>query len=1025
MHGQPTNGQSPSAVGLNLAALRKGLSGGGNREYWRSLDELAETPEFQEMLHREFPRQASEWNDPVGRRDFLKLMAASLALAGATGCTEPPAEKIVPYVRQPQGIVPGKPLFFATAMTLGGYARGVLVESHEGRPTKIEGNREHPASLGATDAFAQASILSLYDPDRSQTVLHRGQIDTWDRFLTAITPELARLREKQGEGLSILTETVTSPTLGAQIQALIADMPRARWRQYESAGRHSIRAGARLAFGRYVETVHRFDQADVILSLDSDFLQDQPGSLRYAYDFIEGRRLSTPDQAARPRMSRLYAVESTPTLTGAMADHKLPLRSSSIEGFLRSLAGKLGVELRSSENANWDERAKKYLDVIEGELDGARGKSIVVAGDTQPAAVHALAHALNQALGNVGKTVLYTEPVEVEPTDQLASIGDLVADMGSSRVELLVNLGGNPAYSTPAKLGFARHIQNVKLRVHLSDYYDETSLLSHWHIPAAHSLESWGDARAYDGTTSLLQPLIAPLYGGKSPHEVLAVLAGKPERTAFEIVQDYWHRQLDSADFASIWRQALHDGLIRGTEAADANAELSFSDPGPSTDGAPQGELEVVFRPDPSVWDGRFSNNGWLQELPKPLTKLTWDNAALIAPATAERYELKNGDVVELNADGQSVRAPIWIAPGHAPGAITLTLGYGRTNSGGLGTGIGYNALAIMPARPRGFIAAELRKTGEHYPLVTTQDHFSMEGRPLIQAATLEQYQSDRNMFRREEHTDTLPSLYPEYEYNGNKWGMIIDQNACIGCNACVAACQAENNIPIVGKQQVARGREMHWLRIDRYYKGLLDEPETYFQPLMCVHCENAPCELVCPVAATVHDSEGLNNMIYNRCVGTRYCSNNCPYKVRRFNFLQYWDVDQPSLKLLHNPEVTVRHRGVMEKCTYCVQRIDAARIEAKKANRAIHDGEVVTACQGACPTRAIVFGNLNDDAAEVTRLKESPLNYSLLGELNTRPRTTYLARIRNTNSDLQTELPGDTPQDQLSHPLQAKGAPT
>ncbi len=1017
--------QSDASVPLDWDTLRSRLSGAGGRTFWKGLDELTESPEFLDYVSREFPRQSGEWMDTVARRSFLKLMAASLGLAGVGlgGCLRQPDEKIVPYVRQPEDFVPGNPLFFATCITLGGYATGLLVESHLGRPTKIEGNPDHPASLGATDAFAQASILSLYDPDRSQTVLKGGQISTWGEFLTALSTELPALRGRDGKGLAILTETVTSPTLAGHLRSLLKELPAAKWHQYEPVGRDNVRAGAKRAFGEYVDSIYHFDRAEVVLALDAEFLTGMPGSVRYARHFMDRRKLSRgdgPAGATGHAMNRLYAIESTPGLCGAVADHRLPMRADRIEGFARALAGELGVAVADGQVPAATAVPAAWWAALVSDLKSHQGTSLVIAGDGQPAVVHALAHAINRSLDNVGRTVETIEPVEAEPVDQLASLRVLVESMRAGEVDLLIVLGGNPLYNAPGELDFAKYYEQVRLRVHLSEYFDETSFVSHWHIPAAHYLESWGDARAFDGTATIQQPLIAPLYQGRTAHELLASLSGHPELTAYEVVRQYWKGRCGDADFEKSWQRALHDGVVANTKAQPHNVTWSFTDRASASISplADHADLEVNLCPDPTVWDGRFANNGWLQELPKPLTKLTWDNAAIISPRTAERLGVSNHDVVELSRGGRTVRAPAWIVPGQADDSISLALGYGRTRSGRIGNGAGVNAYILKTARPEWFVGGvELKPTGERRALAVTQNHYSMEGRGLVQIGTLTQFEHDPKFVdATSRHPENLPTLYPKYEESENAWGMVIDQTACTGCNACIVACQAENNIPIVGKEQVGKGREMHWLRIDRYYKGGLDNPETYFQPVACMHCENAPCELVCPVGATVHSHEGLNQMVYNRCVGTRYCSNNCPYKVRRFNFLNYdaefgYDGDQaPVLKLLRNPDVTVRSRGVMEKCTYCIQRINESKIEAQKQNRPVRDGEVVTACQGACPTRAIVFGNIRDPESQVARLRESPLNYSLLAQLNTLPRTTYLARIRNPHPDLEGPATTDTP---------------
>jgi MoCo/4Fe-4S cofactor protein with predicted Tat translocation signal len=991
---------------LDLATIRARLATAKGPDYWRSLEELAESESFQEMLHREFPEQASEWTDSVSRRRFLQLMAASLALAGLNGCVSAPAEKIVPYVRAPEEIVPGRPLFFATAMPLAGYGAGVLVESHMGRPTKVEGNPTHPASLGATDVFAQASVLTLYDPDRSQVVNNAGEISTWSAFLNAASLELERQRESRGAGLRLLTGTVTSPTLAHQIQELLTQFPAARWHQYEPVNRDNARAGAQLALGEDVNTVYDLSPAKVLLSLDADFLCTGPGALRYARDFAAARRI----EGEQAEMNRLYVVESTPSNTGMMADHRLPMQASEIEGFARAVVQQVGLGA-SGDISPTMAVYSQWIDAVVGDLKAHRGASLVVAGESQPPIVHALAHAMNHALGNVGRTVSYTDPVEAQPVSQIDSLAELTREMAAGQVEFLVILGGNPVLTAPADLAFAEHLSNVRVRVHLSLDDDETSRLCHWHVPEAHHLESWADVRAYDGTVSLLQPLIAPLYGGKTALEVLAVLTGQPGRSSHELVRSYWQARRGEKDFERFWEQSLNDGVVAGTALPELHVSLrtDYHNRIEEALSAPTHPgLEVNFRPDPTIFDGQFANNAWLQELPKTLTTLTWDNAALVSPATAERFGLQNGDVVELARAGQTVRAPAWILPGQPDRTVTLHLGYGRTRSGRVGTGIGFNAYPLRRAQAPWFDSGvELRPTGERYPLATTQRHHNMEGRHPVRVGTLGEYRQNPHFAHEAGHeAPAALSLYPGHRYEGYAWGMTIDLNACTGCSACVIACQAENNIPVVGKEEVIREREMHWIRVDRYFQGDLENPRTYAQPVPCMQCENAPCEVVCPVGATVHSSEGLNDMVYNRCVGTRYCSNNCPYKVRRFNFLQFADFDTPSLRLLRNPDVTVRSRGVMEKCTYCVQRINAARIEAEKEDRRIRDGEIATACQAVCPTRAITFGDLNDPQSRVTSLKAEPRDYGLLADLNTRPRTTYLARLRNPNPALENQEP-------------------
>jgi MoCo/4Fe-4S cofactor protein with predicted Tat translocation signal len=970
--------------------------------FWRTLEEQAEDPAFQKHLYNEFPSQIEAITDPVARRTFLKLMGASLALAGVTACTRQPPEKIVPYVRQPEELVPGRPLFYATAMTLGGVATGLLVESHEGRPTKIEGNPLHPGSLGASDVFAQAAILGLYDPDRAQTLTNVGEIRPWSAYLGAISAALTAQRPLQGAGIRILTESISSPTLAAQIRDLLTRFPAAKWHQWDPATSNSARGGARLAFGEYVDAHYRFEQADVIVSLDADFLGCGPAALRYARDFAARRR---PEQA--DRMNRLYAVESTPSSTGARADHRLPARPSEIEGLARAIFSAIG-----SGGTGGSGGSQRFVNAVAKDLLAHRGRSVVVAGDGQPAAVHALAHVMNQALGNAGTTVVYTQPAEAEATDQLQSLRDLVADLNAGKVDLLVILGGNPVYTAPADLQFADAMGKAQLRAHLSLYDDETSALCHWQIPEAHFLEAWSDARAFDGTVSIVQPLIMPLYSGRSAHEVIGAMSDRPERSAHDLIREFWKIDKDDAT----WRRWLHDGVVPNTAFAPKAVSVTASAPSPQPPASPPGGLEISFRLDPSILDGRFANNGWLQELPKPITRLTWDNAVLASPATAARLRAaetpafeggEHGqvitDLVEVKYRGRSIRGPLFQVVGHPDDCVTVHLGYGRSRGGRIAAGAGFNVNAIRTADAPSFGAgAEVAVTGEKFSLACTQYHHLMEGRGLVRAATRDEYVRDPKSIH--EHDETPPrtiTLYPEFKYEGYKWGMAIDVNACIGCNACVVGCQSENNIPVVGKDQVLRGREMHWIRVDTYYRGPKENPETYFQPVPCMHCENAPCEVVCPVGATAHSHEGLNDMVYNRCVGTRYCSDNCPYKVRRFNFLLYQDWETPSLKLGRNPDVTVRSRGVMEKCTYCVQRINRAKIESQKEDRQVRDGEIRPACQQACPSDAIVFGNLNDPASRVAQLQAQDRNYALLGELNTRPRTTYLAAIRNVNPEL------------------------
>jgi MoCo/4Fe-4S cofactor protein with predicted Tat translocation signal len=1082
---------------MHFPPVRSRLADSGGRLYWRSLGELADTPAFREYLHREFPEQASEWNDPKGRRQFLKLMSASLALAGIGACTKQPTESIVPYVRQPEDLVAGRPLFFATAIPFSGIAQPVLVESHMGRPTKIEGNPEHPASLGATDSMTQGAILGLYDPDRAQTITFRGQLASWLEFRTAMATARTQQKAAQGAGLRILSGPITSPSLAELIATVLEAFPQAKWHQYDPVTRDGARAAA--LSGVAGDVLYHFDKADVILSLDADFLGCGPGSVRYVRDFADRRRITHEQQT----MNRLYAVESTPSLTGAKADHRLPMRATDVAAFATQLAaaiGQGGAPREAGANAAW-------IAAVAKDLLAHRGRSLVVAGDYQPVAVHAAAHAINQALGNVGATLTYGAAIEAAPQEQGASLAELSRAMDAGQVDLLVILGGNPAYASPADLKFAERLRKVRLAVYHGLYVDETANLCHWNVADAHPLETWGDARAYDGTVTVMQPLIAPLYEGRSAHEVVAVLAGQSGRTPIEIVRDYWTRAFAGqggwtfrdengqpfANAETFWKHALHDGFIRGTALVDGAPATPFAPapksapapaaagagaaaagttpagqftlgvpagtpsgtppvgvatqaspgtspaanppaalpkagapappsgkapsaappptpPAPSSAAPAAGGLEIIFRPDPTVWDGRFSNNGWLQELPKPLTKITWDTSAWMHPALADEHNLRDGDVIELRYRGNVARMPIFRVGGHPRQSVTVFFGYGRRMAGRVGTASGiaeqFNAFFLRTSDAPWFgTGLEIAKTGERYLLATTQEHHLMEGRQPVRIATLEEYRKEPGLIAEMgEKPAKMLTLYPEHEYNGYKWGMAIDLTSCTGCGACTIACVAENNIPVVGKEQVAGGREMHWIRVDHYYTGdpaHEDTVQAVHQPVPCMQCENAPCEVVCPVAATTHSSEGLNDMVYNRCVGTRYCSNNCPYKVRRFNFFLYQDWTTPSLEPLRNPDVSVRSRGVMEKCTYCVQRINQARIDSKRDDRRIRDGEIVTACQAVCPAEAIVFGDMNDPNSRVVQLKAQERNYGVLEELNTRPRTSYLAALRNPNPEL------------------------
>jgi MoCo/4Fe-4S cofactor protein with predicted Tat translocation signal len=981
----------PSGDGLiRLDEVRKKLA--GRRDFWRSFDQVLETEAYKKRLDDEFPERDSLLK--LDRRDFMKFLGASAVMAGLAGCRNLPTEKIVPYVRPPEEFVPGKPIEYATTFVHDGFGIGVLAESHMGRPTKIEGNPDHPASLGSTDAFTQASVYGLYDPDRAQEVSKGKDLWTWEAFYE----ELYKALEANPGGLRILAEATTSPSLLAMLRQVESKHAGSKVYHAPPAVGTNALEGAVLAFGRRLQPVYDLSKADVIVTLDSDFLATDPGRVRYARDFSSRRQADPPEG-----MCRVYTVESYPTLIGTMADHRATLKPSQVEKFASWLGGQAG--LGTGETGQFG--GVEWCFTCAQDLQASRGRSVVIAGEHQPAEVHALAYAMNHALGNVGQTVRFVEPM-LPPSEGLRA---LVDELNAGKVSALLILGGNPVYEAPADLDFASALSKVALTAHWSLHEDETAAACVWHLPANHYLECWGDARAYDGTVSLLQPLISPLYAGRSAHEVVEGVLGGARR-ARDIVRDYWAGQVGSPES---WESWLEKGFIPNSAAPAAEVE-GIRPPAPSSVAQPSG-LETLFLPDPTIWDGRYANYPWLQELPKPFSSMTWDNTVQLSPRTASAQGLENHDVVEIELNGRKVRGPVWVVPGMADDTAVIHLGYGRTRGGMIAEGPGFNANLIRSSLFTSYVeGVRLSLQDKHFPLGVTHGHHQTEGRDIVRLGSIEDWK--RNPSLAPPHAfdpklDEERNLYnpEEFAYDGHKWAMAIDLNLCIGCNACVTACQAENNIPSVGKEQVIRHREMHWIRIDRYYLGGLDHPEEIVhQPMTCMHCEQAPCEPVCPVAATTHSVEGLNQMVYNRCIGTRYCSNNCPYKVRRFNFINYGDRHDypstqdkkkpaPSLAALQNPDVTVRGRGVMEKCTYCVQRINQARIEAKKEGRPIRDGEVVPACAQACPTKTIVFGDMGDPNSAVSKKRAEQRNYQLLEELNTKPRTTYLGKLKNPGS--------------------------
>jgi MoCo/4Fe-4S cofactor protein with predicted Tat translocation signal len=1116
---------------LDLSAVRRRLASQTGPTYWRSIEELAEDPRFQVALESEFPGEAGVWADDHSRRTFLKLMGASLALAGVYGCAKPPQEKIVPYVNPPEDVIPGKPLFFSSAMPLNGYAQGVVIESHEGRPTKIEGNPQHPAALGATNVFMQASVLDLYDPDRSKTVTFAGTDTTWGVFLTALRHRTDSSRG-DGKGIRILTGTQTSPTFAAQLQEFQRLFPNAKWHTHEPVDRPHLSGRSSVLPGH---VVYDFSKAGVILSLDSDWMWELPGSLRYARQFMDARRRVPGAKPQDHKMNRLYVIESALTITGSMADHRKALPPSQIEQAARAIAA--GVGVASAQGASPPAALQQFITAIVDDLKNplkdmpagnraAGGSTLVICGESQPPAVHALVHEMNVALGNVGKSVIYTEPVQVRGSHDLP---ELIDDMRSGAVEVLLILGPNPVYDGPGdlrsefaqllnKLSNARtedgHWQNFTAR--LGSHFDETSFQCQWHLPESHYLEAWGDARAFDGTVSIIQPLILPLYQSLSICEFIEhALLGREDRSGYEIVRDYWRSQLPQ-NFQDNWNKWLKAGLIENTAAKtlDPGAKpASGASAAPAQNANASGEWELVFRPDYSVWDGRFANNPWLQECPRPFSKTVWDNAAILSWRSAEKLGVRDGDMVEVRLGGDHSGFVITLAavvvPGTADGTAILQLGYHRTRAGHIGTGVGFDVYGMRLANHPHFISgASISKSNQTHFLVMTRSHHAMNALPgyrvpqedgdlkpkAIRHPGLEEDQHDEMLaetsnrklvrsgnlvdFLADEHWVTrlggdvdlrekglepngekskrhagLLHLYPDakqgnWNYaHGLQWAMQIDQTACIGCNACVVACQAENNIAVVGKEEVARQREMHWIRIDDWFgtqpgehakseygqtadPDAVNNPQVIHQPVTCMQCEQAPCELVCPVGATTHSVEGINEMTYNRCVGTRYCSNNCPYKVRRFNFFLFSDYWTPSRKLQYNPDVTVRSRGVMEKCNYCIQRINETRMEMEKTvvrleerrdkaqqfgdaqqveqinaqlkqqTKSIKD-RLQVAWQQSCPTEAIIFGDKNDPESRVTQYQKDVLDYSLLTELTTLPRTRYWGRLRNPNPKL------------------------
>jgi molybdopterin-containing oxidoreductase family iron-sulfur binding subunit len=961
---------------------------------WRSLEQAADDPVFLQHASQEFPGLAAALAEPLGRRQVLRLMAASIALSGLAGCDSKYGGNLIPAVTIPPNIIPALPNFYATAHVLDGYASGVVVKHVMGRPVKVDGNPEHPASLGAIDVYGQAQLLDFYDPDRSAEVMQGGNPAARTNLDAALADQRAQLAAGHGAGLRILTGSVTSPTVIAQIEAVQRQYPEAQWVQWDPISRDAARKAAWIAYGRPLDMIAHLDKADVLLSIDGDLLSSAPGRLRYARDFAARRN---PSRTAS--MSRVYAIEPTPTLIGSVADHRFIAGTTDMSRIVRAVAASVLDHAPAIHQPSW-------VAPLMADLTAARGRVLMHVGAAQPPELHVLALAINEALGARGVTYDLIEPAAPQAVLQADAMGALIADMHAGKVRHLLIVDSNPLYTSPRSWGFAEGLQRVPFSVALARRCDETARSTTWFVPQSHDWEGWSDARAYDGTVTVLQPQALPLYGGLSAHEMLGLYLTAPPVSTEESVRKTWAARL-AEHSTDGWSEALARGLVAGTATAASDARLradlgtglrteaAATATGAAATTPPGDALTLLLRVDPNLWDGRFANNPWLQELPRPLTKLVWDNPLLIAPALAARMQLTNGDCVRISIDQTSVVAPVWIMPGQAPDCITALLGSGRRGSGTVGDDVGVDFYPLTGLT--GPVA--LAKNKDRVELASTVHHDLLMATPseILRHGTLAQFLANPHFAATAQDE---PHLYRTLPPGPAAWGMSIDLNACIGCNACIVACQAENNISVVGKAQVLREREMHWLRIDRYFEGDADAPESFFQPVLCMHCEEAPCENVCPVGATVHDAEGLNVMVYNRCVGTRFCSNNCPYKVRRFNFYGYAR-EQARPAQSWNPDVTVRARGVMEKCTYCIQRIAEARIVADRDSRPV--GEVRTACQNACPTQAFTFGNLTDPASAVAERKSSSLNFAMLEGQGTRPRTTYEALVRNPNPAIKT----------------------
>jgi len=970
-----------SATRFDLAQARA-VADSGSMQFWTSIEELIDQDSFRAWLAAEFPSAAPLFDDS-SRRQVLKLMGAALLLAGLTGCQDEAANHALPYVNQPEYAVPGVPRHYATALTFEGYAQPVIAKTIAGRPIKLDGHPDHPATRGGSDAFMQAALFGLYDPERSKSPTRDGIPVTWG----AVDQALATLREgwrnRRGEGLCILTGPTTSPTMIRQMRALSALYPQMRWHRHAPAMPGQRQAALTQAFGRPATPHLRLDRCAAIVSVDDDLLGPGPHQVIQARAWSARRGEPAPGQGR----SSLYVAEALPSLTGTVASSRLPCDPPRLGALIQALGAAFSL-------AGWtapdlSEAESRWIDRAVSDLRRFPGQSLLTVGSHLTPSWQTAAFAINEALGNAGETIWYSEPL-LAPASDAETLDALANDIEAGAVDTLIVIDCDPSYTAPPVFDDAAMLDRIPHRLHAGQHADETATRSQWHLPLSHSLEGWTDGRAVDGTYSIIQPVISPLYATRSLHQLLDMLAGQQDPANDAAVRATWRERLGDV-FDSRWADALHRGWVEG-ESLQPLALKAKSPPVPSAlDASEDQSLHIVFRPDPTVWDGRFANIAWLQELPKPISKLTWDNVIAISPALAGARALSNGDMVGVEIGDRKVQGPVWIMPGQAANTIALAFGYGRRNGGEIATAGGYDAYAIRPTTDSWQAGGTLARIKGQYRLATTQQHHRMDGFDFVREVTATHPTTPKPK-------DT-PTLYPEWPSSDQAWAMAIDLDRCIGCNACIAACNVENNVPVVGKDQVARGREMLWLRVDRYYTGNLDNPRSFFQPVPCMHCEKAPCEMGCPVHATVHSPDGINQMVYNRCIGTRTCSSYCPYKVRRFNWYDYRDTTEAG-KAAKNPDVTVRSRGVMEKCTYCTQRIEAARVEADKSNRPLRRDEVVTACQQACPTQAITFGDLNDSGSAVSKLRRSGRHYVLLEELGTRPRTTYLARWNDSDGD-------------------------